>query len=78
MVAMGTQEPNSCFYEILILKYLEEGEWSEAIEYIKLWNRTSDSVVFSALLMMKIGEELPKDLKDNLINVVIIYFQKPD
>jgi hypothetical protein len=62
MCAMGYTEGISSLYEVLILKYLEEGEWEQAIKYIGLWNIENDnkSIVFSALLINKIGEELSK------------------
>lgn len=74
---MGTREPKSSLYEILILKFLEDGEWEDAIYYTKLWNETSNSNVFAALIALKVGEELSKDLKENLLDILIIYMWKP-
>lgn len=77
---MGYTEGISSLYEVMILKYLEEGEWDQAINYILLWNEQSSqkSVVFSALLINKIGEELSKDLKNNLVEVCIIKYYQPN
>jgi len=55
MLAMGTREPKSSLYETLILKFLEDGEWQDAIAYTKLWNQTSNSNVFAALIALKVG-----------------------
>jgi hypothetical protein len=57
MRSMGCTEGISSLYEVLILKYMEEGEWEQAINYITMWNQQNGerSVVFSALLINKIG-----------------------
>lgn len=77
MLAMGTREPKSALYEKLILKFLEDGEWKDAVAYTKLWNETSNSNVFAALIALKVGEELSKDLKENLLDIVILYLWRP-
>jgi len=56
---------------------LEDGEWKYAITYTKLWNQTSNSNVFAALIALKVGEELSKDMKENLLDIVILYLWKP-
>lgn len=56
MLAMGTREPKSSLYETLILKFLEDGEWKDAIMYTRLWNESSSSNIFAALIALKVGE----------------------
>lgn len=80
MQAVGYREGITSLYEVLILKYLEESVWDKAIHYTRLWNDHYEqrSVVFSALLINKIGEELSKDMKNNLVEIIIIKYHQPN
>lgn len=80
MCAMGCNQTVANLYQVLILRYLEEGQWQWAIKYIRLWNELNQnlSVVFSALITYKISQELSKELKSNLIEIIILMFDKPE
>lgn len=56
MLLMGIQEPITNLYEVLIVKYLAEGEWNEAIKFTKLWNDHHNSISLSATVILRLAE----------------------
>lgn len=75
---MGIQEPITNLYEVLIIRYLSEGEWNEAIKFTKLWNDHNNSISFSATVILRLAEELPRDLRPLLVDIVIMKINDPD